>query len=268
MNHAVRAARAATESDPKRLGFYLDLCVVAGFLRSEIGQHMLQTADRVGAALFATAQRQHADDNSRHISDYGWALVRSLWPKGPTALTNWSSDKLEPDSPGMCHFDVVCLFRCLYIGLPCAGAESLVNFCDFIQDSRMRQGAWLKHVDRLHPGDGLLSHLVSAQGQTRAQVQASMHSSERHGCMSKSGDDVHDMLDVCRIGLEMSFQSSLGPDDVPAVVERQRRFLIKAAAVAERVQVSESLAHEEVDLEYGGVSHRVCRVFFCFFTVV
>lgn len=117
MNHAVRAARVATESDPKRLGFYLDLCVVAGFLKTEAGSQMLRTADRVGATVFSAAQRKHAADNARYIADYGWALMRSYWQRGPTALVDWSPDKLDDDAPGVyipCVFHV-CMLVMLYV---------------------------------------------------------------------------------------------------------------------------------------------------------
>lgn len=92
-------------------------------------------------------------------------------------------------------------------------AEELQAFCRFIGHSETVQTEWLKHLSRNHPEFELGDVLETAAGQTRKELAASMKDTARPESMRDSCDDVADVLDICRTGLEMSMDSMLGKED-------------------------------------------------------
>lgn len=75
------------------------------------------------------------------------------------------------------------------------------------------QAEWLKHMQLGFPEDfQLAAMLETAAGETRAHLEQAMRGQHLPPSMQGQGEDVADLLNVCRYGLELSKADLLGTD--------------------------------------------------------
>lgn len=89
-------------------------------------------------------------------------------------------------------------------------AGELKRFCTMLGRSEDIQTEWLKHVQNKFPELELSKQLETAAGQTVQQLEEAMRRQDVPASMRDGGEDVSDVLDICRYGLELSKDELLG----------------------------------------------------------
>lgn len=100
---AVAGARIVRAEAPAQHAIYMSAAVSAAFLRTPEGKRLLADADVASRDLTRRALECHNLEAPRTILQYGWAMIRKLFPSGPTALKYWGRPKHQPpkDAPSM-----------------------------------------------------------------------------------------------------------------------------------------------------------------------
>lgn len=134
-------------------------------------------------------------------------------------------------------------------------------FCQVIGRSEVIQTEWLKLQTQLHPEFDITNVLENAAGQTCKQLEESMKNLAPPKEMQGTGDDVADVLDMCRFGLEMSKDSMLGKDGSSYAT-------VVGHALQDR-SVSSAIAGDDntATIKYGDHAYKVRRwtCYFCRF---
>lgn len=120
---AIKGARTSREASQTTHKLYLHAGVCELFLLSTQGKCLVKRCDQLGRALLRAALAFHNSTHSTTILDYGWDMVRKLWPKAPR-LGWWGRKEPPANSPGapwsnalMPH--VLCLCESLFIWFSC-----------------------------------------------------------------------------------------------------------------------------------------------------
>lgn len=125
-----------------------------------------------------------------------------------------------------------------------------------IGESNTVQQGWLYHINRVCSESeevefDLLQMLENAAGQTHAEMAEAVRSARSD--LGGKGDDICDITDICRYGLEMA------PGDVMGSWESQWKVQVRAALAT--CVASSTAPKSSTSIQFEGEAYEVCNAF-------
>lgn len=93
---AATAGKIKRDTSAHHGSLYLSAAVGATYLSSDTGKRSLEVADAASKALWEAAVEKHGVSEQGALKEYGWAMVRAMFPGAPNKLHLWGRPNHKP----------------------------------------------------------------------------------------------------------------------------------------------------------------------------